>query len=187
MNQSAQNPEALFRNGVALIEPYIFIAGNVSSDPAQKEIAIFRGIGMLDEVTELTPGNFAAFWIKGKAYQALQLQEKAYVEFVTAFELNDENPDVARELAITCGYLGKGQEAVTISLHALSLDHHNPGLMGNLALSYLLNGEVENAERTIAAALVHSPDDGINQVLQTIIAEVKSGQRQRPYKYEDLQ
>jgi hypothetical protein len=26
----------------------------------------------------------------------------------------------------------------------------------------------------------------INQVLQTIIAEVKSGQRKQPYKYEDL-
>ena len=37
---------------------------------------------------------------------------------------------------IECLHLGKGKEAVNVSRHALSLDSSNPGLIGNLALSY---------------------------------------------------
>jgi Flp pilus assembly protein TadD len=88
---------------------------------------------------------------------------------------------------IECLYLGKGKEAVNVSLYALSLDSSNAGLIGNLALSYLIKGERELADKTIKRAILAEPSDIINLKLEQIINDVIIGKRKRPTKYDEIQ
>ena len=74
------------------------------------ESSLLEGIRYLDAVTQINPDNFAAFWGKGKAHQAMNQHNSAYYEFEKSFELNKDNPDVARELAPECMDLGMGQK-----------------------------------------------------------------------------
>lgn len=140
----------------------------------------------MDAVTQINPNNFAAFWFKGKAYQALNQHDSAYFQFEKSFELNKDNPDVARELALECMDLGKGQKAIEVSLYALALNDKDTGLIGNLALAYLFNGDLDLSHKTIENAISVDPADKINQNLKKIIDEVISGKRTRPKKYGDL-
>ena len=181
---SLERHDEYYKKGFECIDPYIIIHGRPSRRPNIDKIK--EGIKYLDAVTKINPKNWAAFWMKGKAYQALRYTQSAYNEFKKSFDIEGENPDVSRELTIEALNLGKGEEGVEIARHALSLKPNNPGLMANLGLAYLINGEIDNAEDITRKAINLDPLDEINKrVLDTII-EVKSGKRPQPKKYSDL-
>lgn len=182
-----ENHNLYYLKGTKLIEPFMDLEGkSITIDSKAKE-SIIKGIRYLDAVTKINPNNYAAYWIIGKGYQSIKQHDSAYLHFDKAFELKKDNPDVARELMIECLHLGKGKEAVNVSLHALSLDSSNAGLIGNLALAYLINGDIELADKTIKKAMQTNPNDKINLRLSQIISEVISGKRSRPTKYEEIQ
>ena len=173
-----------YQKGFACIDPYIIIGGRPSRRPNTDKIK--EGIKYLDAVTKINPENWAAFWLKGKGYQAIGDSRSAYDEFKKSFDIQKENPDVARELMIESLNLGKGEEGVEIAKHALSLKPNNPGLMANLGLAYLINGEIDNAEDITRKAINLDPLDKINKQVLDIIKGVKSGKRPQPRKYSDL-
>ncbi len=181
---SLERHDEYYQKGLSCIEPYIIINGKPRSRPNTDKIK--EGIKYLDAVTKINPENWSAFWLKGKAYQALGKSESAYNEFKKSFDIQKENPDVARELTIEALNLGKGEEGVEIAKHALSLKPNNPGLMANLGLAYLINGEIDNAEDITRKAINLDPLDEINKRVLDIIEEVKSGKRPQPKKYSDL-
>ena len=145
-----------------------------------------KGVKLIDAVTSINQNNFAAFWVKGKGYQALEEHESAYTEFRKSFQLKKDNPDVARELILECLSLGNGKEAVEVSLHTLTLDSNNSGLVANLALSYLINGDLDLSSKNIDKAIELDPNDKINYNLKKVIDEVITGKRKQPKKYDDL-
>lgn len=169
-----------------MIEPYLILSDKSPRSDKNKEAKLLERIRYLDAVTQINQNNFAAFWLKGKAYQVLNQHENSYSQFEKSFELNKENPDVARELVLECMDLGKGQQAVEVSLYALQLNDKDAGLIGNLALAYLLNGDLNLASSTIDKAISADPADKINHTLKRIIDEVISGKREAPRKYSDL-
>jgi tetratricopeptide (TPR) repeat protein len=181
---SPERHDEYYQKGLACIDPYIIIQGRPSRKPNTDKIR--EGIKYLDAVTKINPENWAAFWMKGKAYQALRHPQSAYNEFKKSFDIQKENPDVARELTIEALNLGKGEEGVEIAKHALTLKPNNPGLMANLGLAYLINGEIDNAEDITKKAINLDPLDEINKQILDIIEEVKSGKRAQPRKYSDL-
>jgi tetratricopeptide (TPR) repeat protein len=181
---SIERHDEYYQKGLSCIEPYIIIHGKPHSRPNRDKIK--EGIKYLDAVTKINPENWAAFWMKGKAYQAIGHSKSAYNEFKKAFDIEKDNPDVARELVIEALNLGKGEEGVEIAKHALTLKPNNPGLMANLGLAYLINGEIENAEDITRKAINLDPLDEINKRVLDIIEEVKSGKRPQPKKYSDL-
>ena len=181
---SLERQDEYYKKGFACIDPYVQLDGRQSQRPNADKIK--KGIKYLDAVSRINPDNWAAFWLKGKAYQALGRPQPAYNEFKKAFDIEKENADVARELMIETLNLGKGEEGVEIGKHALSLKPNNPGLMGNLGLAYLINGEINNAEDITRKAISLDPQDGINKQILNIIKEVKSGKRTQPKKYSDL-
>jgi tetratricopeptide (TPR) repeat protein len=181
-----ENHNEYYRIGTKLIEPYLILSNKSPVLDKKAEVNIIEGIRYLDAVTQINPLNFAAFFIKGKGYQTLEQHENAYFQFEKSFQLNKENSDVSRELMLECVSLGKGKEAVKISLHALTIDSTNSGLIANLALSYLINGDLKLANEAIDNAILIDPIDPINNNLKTIIEEVISGKRARPMKYDDL-
>jgi tetratricopeptide (TPR) repeat protein len=183
-NFSMEKHDEYYQKGFACIDPYVQLHGRPSRRPNIDKIK--EGINYLDAVTKINPDNWAAFWLKGKAHQALGYSGSAYIEFKKAFDIEKENADVARELMIEALNLGKGEEGVEIGKHALSLNPNNPGLMGNLGLAYLVNGEIDNAENIVEEAISIDPQDAINKQILNIIREVKSGKRPQPKKYSDL-
>lgn len=184
LTQENHNP--YYKIGTKLIEPYIPTSEKTAYVDKKAKDDILEGIRYLDAVTQINPNNFAAYWIKGKGYQALNQHDSAYFQFDKSFQINKDNPDVAREFMIECLHLGKGKEAVNVSLHALSLDSNNAGLIGNLALAYLINGDLDLANTTINKALGIDSSDKINMKLKSIIEDVINGKRTQPKKYDDL-
>jgi hypothetical protein len=67
---------------------------------------------------------------------------------------------------------------------ALHPDDH--GLLGNLALSYLLAGRVEAAQKAIHAATRIDSSDAINRRLEQVIVDVASGKRSRPTSLQEI-
>jgi tetratricopeptide (TPR) repeat protein len=181
-----ENHNPYYKIGTKLIEPYMQLPDKSTNLDNKVKVDIELGIRYLDAVTKINPNNFAAYWIKGKGYRALNQHDSAYVQFDKSYQINKDNPDVARELAIECMHLGKGIEAVNVSLHALSLDHNNAGLIGNLALAYLISGDTDLANSAINKALEIDSSDKINIKLKAIIEDVMNGKRTRPLKYDDL-
>lgn len=181
---SIERHDEYYQKGFACIDPYVQLQGRPQKRPNKDKIK--EGIKYLDAVTKINPENWAAFWLKGKAYQSLGHPQSAYNAFKKAFDIEKDNADVARELMIEAVNLGKGREGVEIGKYALSLNPKNTGLMGNLALAYLINGEIDNAEDTIRKAISLDPQDEINKQILDIVLEVKSGKRSQPKKYSDL-
>jgi tetratricopeptide (TPR) repeat protein len=181
---SLEKHDEYYQKGFNCIDPYVRLGSRPSRRPNADKIR--KGIKYLDAATKINSENWAAFWLKGKAYQALGDSAFAYKEFKKAFDIEKENADVARELMIESLNLGKGEEGVEIGKHALSLEPNNPGLMGNLGLAYLIKGEINNAEDITRKAISLNPQDGINKQILNIINEVKSGKRAQPRKYSDL-
>jgi tetratricopeptide (TPR) repeat protein len=181
---SIEKHDEYYQKGFACIDPYVQLHGRPEKRPDKDKIK--EGLKYLDAVTKINPRNWAAFWLKGKAYQALKYPQSAYNEFKKAFDIEKENADVARELMIEALNLGKGEEGVEIGKYALSLKPNNTGLMANLGLAYLINGEIDNAEDIVKKAINLDTFDEISKQILDIILEVKSGKRPQPNKYSDL-
>ena len=180
------NQNLYYERGTKLIFPYIELADRKVASIPNKEKDLKEGINYLDAVTKINPENYAAFWMKGKAYQALKDSENAYIQFKEAYKLNKEKPDVARELMIECLNLGKGYEGVEVALYALNLDKNNAGLLGNLALAYLIDGKLDLAKNTVEKAIQVNPEDKINLSLRQVINEVIQKKRKQPAKISDI-
>lgn len=189
----ASNPtdrhNQLFKEGSDLISPYMPLHGvepkDASTKKAQQEIR--TGIDKLKQVVVLNPQNWAAYWVMGKAYQALGDNQNAYESFKASWGIHKENADVAREYMFECLNLGKGAEGVTLAEQALNLEPNEPGLIANYALALLIDGQFEAAEKQVQRSLQIDNTDKVTKDLQKIIGEVKSGQRPRPTKFGDLQ
>jgi Flp pilus assembly protein TadD len=134
----------------------------------------------MQAVTQYNPRNWAAYWIEGKAYQALDDPQAANRSFETAYGLHPSHPDVAREYAHSCLALGHFEEAIDATRHAIALAPDDAGLQANLALAYLLAGQNQDAARTISVSLSMNPTDKISQRLKQVIDDVLSGQRAQP-------
>ena len=181
---SLDKHDEYYGKGCKYIEPYMQLHGGKSKKPDKGKIK--QGIQYLDAVTKINPQNWAAYWIKGKGYQAIDDNESSYQEFKRSFEIQKNNVDVARELTFASLNLGRSEEAINTAKHALSLQPTNSGLLANLSLAYLVNREPEKAENTAKEAIILDPNDNINKRLLSIIKEVRSGQRPQPEKYSDL-
>ncbi|HSD62294.1 MAG TPA: hypothetical protein VLB50_00790 [Ignavibacteriaceae bacterium] len=174
--------------GCKLIEPYIEWADRPFKKPNRKaRNKLKSGIEYLDAVTKLNSRNYSAFWLKGKAYQALNMHAEAYKEFKESFNVNMNNPDITREFNLECLRLGFGEEAVSISLKAYSLSPEDAGLLSNLALSYLINGNINEAKKRIDRALEMDPEDRATQALSNLIDEIKAGKREQPHSLTELE
>ena len=84
-----------------------------------------------------------------------------------------------------CLALGKGEEAVKVAEHAVSLKPDDAGLEANLALALLVAGRVDDALATAQSALDRSPNDEITKTLLGVIKDVKDGKRDRPTRWPE--
>ncbi|MFI4848887.1 MAG: tetratricopeptide repeat protein [Gimesia chilikensis] len=185
---ASQEHDRLYRAGLDLINPYMQIVGR-ETQPADTETAqeeLKRGIELLKWVLDINPGNGSAWWIIGKAEQALDNTEVACDAFGHAYRLKSENADTAREYMYECLKLGRAAQAIAAARHARELKPDDMGLVANLALALLIGGELEEAAEVIEIAVNGAPDDPINVNLQQRIAEVCAGVVPQPRKLADM-
>ena len=177
---TAEEHDALFRAGSEMLRPYIFLGDRQNADPksAEGRRKIAEGIRNLTRVTQMNPGNWPAFWMVGKGYQAVGDHASAYAALREAFRINPGQPDVAREFMLEAICIGQTDEAVSVAERAVQLRPQDAGLMANLGFAFLAKGELERARVATAKALEAAPQDRITQTLASEISAVAEGRRQ---------
>lgn len=176
----------IYERGSQLISPHMQL---LDRDPRVTKAVreqVTRGIRDLDAVTTFNPENWAAFWIKGKGYQVLGAHEAANREFKASFDIQRQNPDVAREYAASCLELGFGAEAVRVAQHAIDVTPDDAGLYANLALAFLIDGKNAEAKKAIEQALMMAPHDKISHAVRGVVEDVIAGKRRQPKSMADL-
>lgn len=185
--QNDEQQNSFFKQGGNLLMPNIELVGQNPPRDENARKQILQGIAYLDAVTTYNPKNWTAFWFKGKGYQALGDHKTSYREFKAAYVLQQTNPDVSRELAYACMQLGMGDEAIEVSLHAVTANPNNAGLYANLGLAYLIAGKNDSAKYAIEKSLKMDPRDKISQAALAMVQDVIDGRRPQPKKYSDLE
>jgi tetratricopeptide (TPR) repeat protein len=183
----AQRHDQAYKRAIALINPHMKLHGRIAVVDARAARDLREGVGYLDVVVGIKPDNWAAWWVRGKAEQALSEHEAAYDSFRRAYEINDGNPDVGRELAAECLETGRASEAVRIAQTLTARSPKDAGLLANLALAHLINGQLDEAAREADASLELDPADAITARLRVSIEDVRSGRRPQPRTIGDLQ
>lgn len=176
----------VYQRGNQLISPHMQL---LERDPRLTKKArnqVSRGIRDLNAVTAYNPQNWAAYWIKGKGYQVLGDQRGANSEFKASFDIQKENPDVAREYAASCLELGLGADAIRATQHAIRLSPDDAGLHANLAVALLIDGKHHEAKTAIEKALNMSPGDKISKGVWKVVMEVIAGKRKQPRTMADI-
>src|SRR4051812_3980231 len=112
MTATPDDWQELYKEAAERLYPYFRLVGRDHADAStpEGERDIREGIRKLEAVVDVVPGNWPAFWMMGKAYEALRRTDDEYECFKRAYELNPRHPDVAREFMRACLQLGKGEE-----------------------------------------------------------------------------
>jgi Flp pilus assembly protein TadD len=141
---------------------------------------VAHAIEMLNKVIAEVSDDWRVYWFQGKGYLAIGDLSSAYVSFQHAFDLEKQEQAIAREFAGVCLELGKFEQAVELAECAVALQPDCHELIGNLAVSHLLAGHIEAAQKTIYAALKIESNDRINCYLCDVIDDVAAGRRPAP-------
>lgn len=179
--------DVVYGRGVDLITPYMILHDEAVKNDADRPARLKAGIACIDRALSMVPSNWAALWVRGKAFQALDDHLQAHGSFASAYALQPENPDVGRELGVECLELGKFAEAVTIAEHLTKVAPQDAGLRANLALALLLDGQVQRAREVIAEARRQDPKDPISKTLEELINQVADGSRRQPKTLRELE
>lgn len=155
--------DRLYLSGSKLIRPHLRLANRPEtalSNAARAEVV--AGLELLRSALQLRPrhpNNWATYWLIGKAHEALGQFEESYRCFQLAFSENGRQVDVARELCRACIETKRFAEAVLLARRARDIAPRDPGIIANLALALLLNGEKCEALTTARVAHGLDPSD----------------------------
>ena len=178
-----EDHDELFKEGSGLVSPHMVLAGKAREPLTGADKAdVKKGIDRLKRVVAMERRNWPAYWMMGKAHEALGDERAAYEAFRRAGAIHPYHPDVAREEANALLNLRRASEGVAAARRAVKYNPEDPGLLANLALAQLLDGDVAAAEANATKAQAAAPDDAVTKSLLKVIAEVKAGKRPRPKK-----
>jgi tetratricopeptide (TPR) repeat protein len=177
----------VYKTACDIIEPYMRLHDRpVKKVTSGVAVQLNEAIQMLDAVTAYNPKNWNAFWIKGKAYQAMEDRHAACAAFKEAFDLQDKNPDVAREYMYECLKLGDGAEGLRAAQRAVDLNPSDAGLHANLALALVIAAKPRDALKAIDEALQMAPGDRISQNVRKVILKIIDGTKPLPRTLSEL-
>jgi tetratricopeptide (TPR) repeat protein len=183
----APGPEAAFERGAALAEPYFMLSDRPPAERPEKELDLRTAIACFEQVVQVAPASWAALWLKGKAYQALGEHVASVAAFRAAYQYEQDNPNVGRELAFALMETGAHAEAVTIAGEVAERHAEDAGLVSNLALALLLDAQIERAREVVERAHQLDPADPITAALRQAIDDVASGRRPQPVSLRELE
>lgn len=146
-----------------------------------------RSLSLFDRVLGLAPENWSAMWLVGKVHQRLGDGATALSWFERAYQVNPSQPDVAREASLCAMDIGRGDAAVVFAHRAAQIEPDSAGLLANLALAYLLAGNIGEAQRSIDRSLSADASDTISQTIKAIIHDFAANGSTPPKTTAELQ
>jgi Flp pilus assembly protein TadD len=144
-------------------------------------------IACLDADIAKRPAHWQAFWVRGKALQALGEHPQARDSFARAYAIEASDPNVGRELMMELIENGELAEAVRVSGEVSSRHPADAGLRANHALALVLAGDVPGAQRAIQEALRLDSSDPVSRALSARIDAIARNERPRPRTLQDLE
>jgi tetratricopeptide (TPR) repeat protein len=160
--------------------------GRTAKQSPDREADLRRGIHYLERALVEAPRNWMVWWVRGKGEQALGDHEAAYRSLWEARQINPRHIDISREFVAECLETGRSSEAVQVAKSLTDADPKNAGLIANLALAYLIDAQLDQAERMADAALHLEPDDRITASVKECIGGVRAGRLPQPKRLADL-
>lgn len=168
---------------ISLVEPYLTSTGLPRRLGLFERRRLRKGIRALEAETAHAGDTPRAWWYLGMARRSAADPEGAYAALKRAYDASPTIDAIGREYAGQCLALGRGQEAVAVSLRNCELHPEDAGLRSNLALALLIAGDVERAHAEVTRARAMQPGDAVTTALLGIIAEVRRGERERPTRF----
>lgn len=185
--QEQEEHDRLYAEAVEFCRQLIVIAGRAQHGlSSQEKRQLEDASALFRRVVEINNQNWSAMWHLGKIYQRLGNYQVALEHFASAHKVKPDQPDVAREAAITALQAGLPQDAVEYCKRAIENNPYDPGLKANLALAFLFSERPKEAQAVVIEALNENPDDQITERLAKLIKEVLDGKRPCPHHMRDL-
>lgn len=150
------------------------------SAPGRASPALTEAEETLADLVAALPTWWEAWWFRGRALQTLGRLEPAQAAFRQAVEHSAGDIRCLRELGGVCLALGCGTEAVDVATRAVILAPDDAEALGNLAISFLIAGQLPQAEKAIRRALGIAPGDAVNRNVEQLIRTVVTGVRPQP-------
>jgi len=184
---AAADADEAYKKGVALITPYLTMRrSDVKADP-QAEANLHEGVRDFETAVKLDGSRADVLWALGQAQQALGDHESAYQALHRAYLFDGgKNADLPKELVLECLETGRGAEAVSVAQDAMRLHPEDSGMLANLALAYVIDGQVDVAIQTADRAVAVDPRDDVSATALQRILEVRAGKRPAPHVLGDL-
>lgn len=158
----------------------------VAANP-QAKIDLAAAIQSLDVAIGIQPESSTAWWARGKALQLLGDHEQAYEAFHRSYKIDEgKNPDSGVQLLLECLETGRGGEAVHVAETITKAQPDNAGMLANLALAYLINGQLADAARAVSNAAAMDPEDQAIAAARTRIDNVQAGRLPKPNRIADI-
>jgi len=158
----------------------------VASNP-QSKTDLPAAIQSLDVAIGIEPESAPAWWARGKAQQLLGDHEHAYESFHRSYKIDEgKNPDSGVQLLLECLETGRGGEAVHMAEAISKAQPDNAGMLANLALAYLINGQIAEAARAVSKAQAMDPDDPAITSAKNRVDNVQSGRIPKPNRIGDI-
>lgn len=178
-----ENLTQTFAEATRIIEPYLILTDEDALDARTDEgrAQLSNAIAMLTRVTDANPSHWPSFWAIGKAYQAQRNHPAAYKAFKQSLALNPPNPNVAREFVIEAICVDATGEAVVAARDVALANASDAGLLANLGLALLADGQVSQARQITERAAAMSPSDRITKSLLNEIVQVQGGKAPSRY------
>jgi hypothetical protein len=168
----------LREKGYELMGGYVpfFCIGKLAADPetdeAQKKLSL--GIQYLKESARLNPYNWLTFWILGHAFQVNEDYRQAYRHFKAAYNLCVEHADVFRDMLGICWYLGKYDEALSVTRAAVNLWPDDPNWLSDLGEALIHVEQFDEAKEILSEAFRMDPEDEVTQMRMEMLSEFES-------------
>jgi Flp pilus assembly protein TadD len=169
--------DRLYAKAWALIEGEVHLQGRspLGKPGWRARRKLNEAISLFEETVRINPGNWNSMWALGKICQRLSDDSSAFNWFAQAHKIVPDNSDVLREATLCAMTLGNGGAAVELATSAVRLNPNDPGLISNLALALLLDGQVEEAGEQIRKVVRANQNERIARSVQQLIEDVKLG------------
>jgi tetratricopeptide (TPR) repeat protein len=176
-----------YRHGVSLMEAYLDLPRDKVKSNPQSKPDLSAAIQSLDVAVGIEPDSSTAWWARGKAQQLLGDHEAAYESFHRSYKIDEgKNPDAGVQLLLECLETGRGGEAVQVAENINKAQPDNAGMLANLALAYLINGQIDDAERAVSTAEAIDPEDSAITSAKKRVDDVRAGRLPRPQHIAEI-
>jgi tetratricopeptide (TPR) repeat protein len=179
---------ALFSRASELASNLILVHGRAPSPLSKIEREhLLEASRLLEDASARNLTAFANWWMLGKVRQRLGDHRAALDALRRGLECDANQIDGYREYVAVCLDLGEGTEAVRVARRACELRPGDAGLQSNLAVAQLIAGQIDDAVKTVQAAIQVDPADKITRALEARIAAVRDGRRPVPRTLAELE